>query len=150
VQTYADLLAFIQPVLDAFTLIATIVGAISVLVATVTLFVMIYINAVGKRRQIGILKAIGIKENIIVYSYVIQALFFVFCGVIVGLLIVYYIVTPLLHIYPIMLPFGPLQLSFGMRLAAEGIAAFCVAGFLAGLIPARLVAREDILKAIWG
>ncbi len=150
VQMYTELLAVIQSVLDAFTLIAAIVSAISVLVATVTLFVMIYINAVAKRRQIGILKAIGIKENIIVYSYVLQALFYVLCGVALGLMIVFLIVEPLLHAYPIELPFGPLLLTFSFNLAAESVAAFFIAGFFAGIIPARIVAREDILKAIWG
>ena len=150
VKMYTELLAVIQSVLDAFTLIAAIVSAISVLVATVTLFVMIYINAVAKRRQIGILKAIGIKENIIVYSYVLQALFYVFCGVALGLSIVFLIVEPLLHAFPIMLPFGPLQLAFGFNLAAESVTAFFIAGFFAGVIPSRIVARENILKAIWG
>lgn len=150
VQTYSELLAVIQSVLDAFTLIAAIVSAISVLVATVTLFVMIYVNAVSKRRQIGILKAIGIKERIIMYSYVFQALFYVVCGICIGLVFVFFVVQPLLRIYPIKLPFGPLILSFGIKLAAESIVAFLVAGFLAGLIPARIVTKEDILSSIWG
>ncbi len=150
VQMYTELLAVIQSVLDAFTLIAAIVSLISVIVATVTLFVMIYINAVSKRRQIGILKAIGIKENIIVYSYVFQAIFYVSCGVVLGLGIVFGAIEPLLRLYPIRLPFGPLLLSFSFMLAAESVAAFFVAGFFAGLVPARIVAREDILSAIWG
>lgn len=150
VQVYSELLAVIQSVLDAFTLIAAIVSAISVLVATITLFVMIYINAVSRRRQIGILRAIGIKRRIILYSYIFQALFYVVCGVSIGLFTVYFVILPLLHIYPIHLPFGPLQLSFSLKLAIESIAAFFVAGFLAGFIPARVVTREDILDAIWG
>lgn len=150
VQMYTELLAVIQSVLDAFTLIAAIVSAISVLVATVTLFVMIYINAVSKRRQIGILKAIGIPENVIVLSYVLQALFYVSCGVLMGLSIVFLFVQPTLRMYPIQLPFGPLQLAFSARLATESVTAFFIAGLIAGLVPARIVAREDILKAIWG
>lgn len=150
VQSYSELLAVIQSVLDAFTLIATIVSAISVLVATITLFVMIYINAVSRRRQIGILRAIGIRRDIIIYSYIFQALFYVVCGVCIGLFFVYLVVLPLLHVYPIHLPFGPLELSFSLTLAMESIAAFLIAGFLAGLIPARVITREDILKAIWG
>lgn len=150
VQTYLDLLTAIKPVLDAFTLIAIIVSVISVLVAAVTIFVMIYINAVAKRRQIGILKAIGIKERIIVYSYVFQSLFYVACGVIIGLIFIFGALLPLLSAFPIQLPFGPLILTFSAALFIESIIGFFIAGFLSGLIPARLVAREDILKAIWG
>lgn len=150
VQTYLDLLTAIKPVLDAFTYIAIIVSVISVLVAAVTIFVMIYINAVSKRRQIGILKAIGIKERIIVYSYIFQSLFYVACGVSIGLLFVFGVLTPILKIHPITLPFGPLVLTFSASLIVESVAGFFLAGFLSGLIPARLVAREDILDSIWG
>jgi putative ABC transport system permease protein len=150
VQGYADLLAAIQPILAAFTLIATIVSGISVIIAAVTIFVMIYINAVNKRRQIGILKAIGIKEGIIVSSYVLQALFYVFCGVSVGVIFVFLILSPILAAHPIQLPFGPLLLSFSPRLVGESIALFFLAGLFSGYVPSRLVAREEILKAIWG
>jgi len=150
VQTYTEMLAAIQPILKAFTLIAFIVSAISILVATVTIFVMIYINAVSKRRQIGILKAIGIKERIIVYSYVFQALFYVACGIFAGLVVVFGIATPILANYPIQLPFGPLRVTFGTELVTLSIIGFTIAGFISGFIPARLVAREEILNAIWG
>jgi putative ABC transport system permease protein len=150
VQTYLDLITAIKPVLDAFTYVALIVSAISVMVAAVTIFVMIYINAIAKRRQIGILKAIGIRESIIVYSYVFQSLFYVFCGVALGLLFVFGGLLPFLAAFPIVLPFGELQLSFSPALVIESVAGIVIAGFFSGLIPARLVAREEILKAIWG
>ena len=150
VQVYSELLAVIQSVLDAFTLIALIVSVISIAVAAVTIFVMIYINAVSKRRQIGILKAVGIKEGIIVYSYVFQSLFYVLCGIVIGLIFIFGILLPILSRHPIMLPFGPMQFSFSGSLVAKSIAGLVLAGFFAGVIPARLVAREKILKAIWG
>ena len=149
-QTYLDLLTAIKPVLNAFKLVAIIVSGISVLIAAITIFVMIYINAVSKRRQIGILKAIGIKEDIIIFAYVFQSLFYVLCGVAFGIFFVFAIMQPTLRAHPITLPFGPLQLSFGTALVLESILSFLIAGFLAGYVPARLVTRENILKAIWG
>jgi ABC-type lipoprotein release transport system permease subunit len=150
VQKYTDLLAAIDPILTAFTLIATIVSAISVVVAAVTIFVMIYINAASKRRQIGILKAIGIKQHIIILSYVLQSMFYVVCGVFVGMIFVFLFLSPFLATHPIQLPFGPLIPSFGPKLILESIALFFVAGLFSGYVPSRLVAREEILKAIWG
>ncbi len=150
VQGYADLLAAIEPVLRAFTIIATIVSVISVIIAAITIFVMIYINAVAKRRQIGILKAIGIKEGIIELSYVFQAMFYVLSGVAFGMIFVFLVLLPLLRAHPIQLPFGPLLLSFSPSLVGESVLVFFVAGMLSGYVPSRLVAREEILKAIWG
>jgi putative ABC transport system permease protein len=72
VKNYTDIIGAFASFLDALNLISLIVSAISVLVAAITIFVLIYVNAINKRRQIGILRAIGIKEKIIILSYVFQ------------------------------------------------------------------------------
>jgi len=51
--------------LTAVNLISTILSIISILVAAIVIFVIIYVNAINKRRQIGILKAIGIKQKLL-------------------------------------------------------------------------------------
>lgn len=150
VQTYFDLITAIKPVLDAFAYIALIVSVISILVATVTIFVMIYINAVTKRRQIGILKAIGIPDHVIIFSYVFQSLFYCAAGIAVGLGLTFGVILPLLSIHPIMLPFGELHMAFSPFLIAESAGGLVLAGFLAGFIPSRIVVKENILQSIWG
>ena len=62
-QTYKVALGSFGAFLDALNLIALIVSIISVAVSAVTIFVLIYVNALNKKRQIGILKAIGIKQK---------------------------------------------------------------------------------------
>lgn len=149
-EKYTDRLATVGILVSAFRIISLIVTVISVIVAAVTLFVMIYVNAVSKRRQIGILKAIGIKESIIELSYVIQSLFYTAFGIVIGLVIVFWGVVPLLEVRPIPMPYGNAILfytSFGILI---NIASLIVAGILAGFIPAKIVARENVLKSIWG
>ena len=150
VQDFKAIIGAFASFLDALNLISLIVSAISVLVATITIFVMVYVNAVNKRRQIGILRAIGIKENIIVLSYVFQSFFYALCGVTVGAFFVFAILTPLLDAYPINVVFGGLSLVHKTTTVVVGIISLFVAGLLAGYLPARIVARQDILKAIWG
>ncbi len=152
VQNYNDLIASFASFLTALDLISAVVGVISVVVATVTIFVLIYVNAINKRRQIGILKAIGIKESIIINAYIFQSLFYTLCGVTLGVVIVFFILQPLLisHPIPIIQGLMNLILIFSPLGIFLSIASFIVAGYLAGRIPAWLVAREDILKSIWG
>lgn len=150
IETYTNRLATVGILINAFNVIAVIVSIISIVVAAITIFVMIYVNAVSKRRQIGILKAIGIKESIIETSYVIQSLFYAAWGIIVGLMIIFWIVVPFLVVRPIPMPFGNASLvytSFGIFI---NILSLVIAGILAGFIPAKIVAQEDILKSIWG
>ncbi len=150
VQNSNDLLGGFSSFLDALSLISYIVSAISVLVAAITIFVMIYINAITKRRQIGILRAIGIRQRIIIYSYVFQSLFYALSGIAIGSLIVFGALVPLMTAFPIYVVFGELYPVFADGTVAVGITSLIVAGLLAGYIPSRIVARMEILKAIWG
>ncbi len=149
-EKYTSRLSTVGILVTAFNLIAVIVSVISIIVSAITIFVMIYVNAVSKRRQIGILKAIGIKENIIEVSYIIQSIFYSTLGIIGGLIVIYFVVIPIMAVKPITMPFGDAVLvytSFGIII---NISSLIVAGILAGYVPAKIVAREDILKSIWG
>ena len=150
VKKYTDIISIIGTLLDAFDLISYIVSIISIVVAAITIFVLIYVSAVNKRRQIGILKAIGIKENTIVLSYVFQSLFYAVCGVIVGLVLLFGILSPAIREHPLRLPFGNVYLVYTGWRVVISVISLLLAGFFGGLIPARIVARENILKAIWG
>ena len=150
VQSYTELLGAFSSFLGALDLISFIVSVISVVVAAITIFVLIYVNAVNKRRQIGILKAIGIKPSVIVTAYVFQSLFYTACGIVVGLLLIFGALIPFLAHYPINIVVGDLGLVYTPMRLGLGLSSFAVAGLLAGLIPSHLVTREDILKAIWG
>ncbi len=150
VEKYTVRLSTVGILVSAFDIIALIVSAISILVAAITIFVMIYVNAVSKRRQIGILKAIGIKESIIELSYIIQSLFYAIWGVIFGLGIIFWLVIPFLALRPILMPFGNASLVYTSVGIFINISSLIISGILAGFIPAKIVAREDILKSIWG
>lgn len=149
-ETYIDRLSTVGVLVSAFNVIAIIVSIISIIVAAITIFVMIYVNAVSKRRQIGILKAIGIKESIIELSYVVQSLFYATLGVVGGSIIIFLIVIPFLSARPIPMPFGNASLVYTSLGIAINVASLIIAGILAGFIPAKIVARENILKSIWG
>ncbi len=150
VEKYTTRLSTVGILVSAFNIIALIVSVISIIVAAITIFVMIYVNAVSKRRQIGILKAIGIKEGIIELSYVIQSIFYATLAVVFGMLIVFFAVVPFLDARPIMMPYGEATLVFTTVGIVINIVSLILSGLLAGFIPAKMVARENILTSIWG
>lgn len=150
VEKYTTRLSTVGILVSAFNIIALIVSVISIIVAAITIFVMIYVNAVSKRRQIGILKAIGIKESIIELSYVIQSVFYATLAVFFGMLIVFWAVVPFLAVRPITMPYGDATLVFTTVGIVINILSLLVSGLLAGFVPAKMVARENILTSIWG
>lgn len=150
VRIWTDFTGMITEVSKSFDTIIYIVSAIGLAVAAITIFILIYVNVVNKRRQIGILKAIGIKQSIIIYSYVFQALFFAVSGIIIGSLLVFYLIAPYFDIHPLRLPIGDSSLSLNAARITYGIIGLLVAALVAGFIPSRRAAKENILRAIWG
>lgn len=134
----------------SFNIIILIITVIGIIVAAVTIFILIYVNVVNKRRQIGILKAIGIREKTIIISYVLQALFYGVFGVIIGLILTFSLLVPYFKANPLYMPIGDVSLAIDNTRVASGIAGLLTASLIAGFIPAWQAAKENILKAIWG
>lgn len=137
-------------VTQSFNMITLIISVIGLAVAAVTIFILVYVNVVHKRRQIGILKAIGIKQNIIVYSYILQALFYAVSGVVIGTLLIFFALVPYFLKNPLQLPMGDTSLALDNTRVIYSVAGLIAAAFVAGFIPSRRGAKENILKAIWG
>lgn len=150
VREWPELLGPLAGIASSFGIITAIVSAIALLVAAVTIFIMIYINAINKKRQIGILKAIGIEENIIIYSYIFQAFFYAILGTAIGLALFYYAVQPFFFANPISLPMGDTYLVLSQNSAIFSVSSLILAALIAGFIPAWKITKINILKAIWG
>ncbi len=150
IDTYKKRLASVGDLVDAFDVIAFIVVIISVIVSAATVFVMVYINALSKQKQIGILKAIGIKERIIEWSYVIQSIFYSCIGIAFGTLFLYAVTIPYLKAYPIAMPFGDAYLVLSVKDYVLSFFFMLFSSIAAGYIPARVVSKREILKVIWG
>lgn len=139
----------IEEIISSFILITVISTVISLVIAVVIIFIVTYINTVNKRKQIGILKAIGIDQGIIINSYVIQALFYCISGIFIGSILLY-VLTSYLFINPIKFPMGYVRPLVDLQLLIQSMASLIVVSLIAGYIPSWRTAKEDILKTIWG
>lgn len=75
IRVWQEFAGIIEMLTRTISRISSILNLIGLLVAFVIIFVVIYINTINKRRQIGVQKAIGIGRNVIVASFVLQAIF---------------------------------------------------------------------------
>ena len=145
-EKMAGSLGGILSIFGIITIISTVIG---LTMAVVIIFIIIYINTVHKRKQIGILKAIGIDQGVIIYSYIIQALFYCFSGIILGSILLWGLVS-YMTVNPSMTPVGYLKPIVEQQLIIQNIISLIVVSLIAGVIPSWKTARENILKAIWG
>jgi lipoprotein-releasing system permease protein len=140
----------VNDVNDAMSFIGDIVGAIGLMVGSITIFILIFVNAVSRRKYIGILKAIGIRSGSIIISYVLQGIFYTFIGVGIGILILYIGLIPYFDAHPIDFPFSDASLYVTPDYAAARIGLLFVVAFVSGLVPAYLITKENTLDAILG
>lgn len=133
----------------SFNLLNNIMTFLSLIVASVVVFIVTYINIINRRKQIGILKAIGIPKRVIVGDYLIQVLFLCTCGVIAGILILNAI-NLVLSINQIHFPMGYITPVIDYNGLAISIVLLFMVSVISGYIPARQVANEEILDAMRG
>jgi len=151
VQTYTDAEPkFIKDMIDTFALLGNMLSSIGLVVASITIFIVIFINAITRRKFIGILKGIGITGEAIELSYIFQSLFYAVTGSIVGLAVVYFVLEPALRIHPIDFPFSDGILVAPISGTLLRMLLLIVATIVAGYIPARMIVRKNTLDSILG
>ncbi len=133
-----------------FTIIGNILGSVSVVVALTTIFIIIYINALTRRRQIGIMKAVGVTELAIEFSYVCQALFYVVVGSFIALAFIFLFLKPLIDAHPIDTPFASIVLVADPMSVALKFLLVLIVSVFAGYLPARIIVSANTLNAILG
>ncbi len=151
VQTFSDAEPkFIKDMKDTFALLGNILSSLGLVVASITVFIVIFINAITRRKFIGILKGIGINEKAIEISYVIQSFFYVFCGSVIGLIVLYLFLQPAIDQNPIDFPFSDGILVAPLWGTLLRVFLLMVATVIAGFIPARMIVRKNTLDSILG
>lgn len=150
VKTWNSFVGALGNVTSSFSMISLVITTIGLAVAAITIFILIYVNSVSKKRQIGILKAIGIKQSVIIYSYIFQALFYAASGVVIGIALTLFALAPFFVSHPLRLPMGNTSLSVEASTLFYNAISLLIAALIAGFIPSWRAARENILKAIWG
>jgi putative ABC transport system permease protein len=133
-----------------FSIIGNILGSVSVVVALITIFIIIYINALTRRRQIGIMKGIGVTEFAIEFSYICQAIFYVLTGSLLALVIIFAVMKPLIDAHPIDTPFAKIVLVAEPMSVALKFLLVMVVSIFAGYLPARIIVNKNTLNAILG
>ena len=151
VQTYADAQPkFLKDIIATFNTLGTAFGSIGLVVASITIFIVIFINALTRRKYIGILKGIGIQGKAIEIAYIFQSTFYAVVGSGIGLCIVYFFLVPLLAAHPIDFPFSDGILVAPLDGTLFRMALLVFATVIAGYIPAWMIIRKNTLDSILG
>jgi ABC-type antimicrobial peptide transport system permease subunit len=122
-------------------LITTVVGVIIVIS---TIGIVIFINTARKKRIIGVLKAVGMQENTILYIFLFESLLFGLIGSLLGVALLY----ASLYAFaanPITLPIGVLIPVIETDRAVSAVAILLISSVVAGFLPSRMASKQEIL-----
>lgn len=151
VQTFEEATPkFVTDMKNTFALLGNMISSIGLVVASITVFIVIFINAITRRKFIGILKGIGISGRTIEISYVFQSLFYAICGSAIGVMILYGFLEPFFRANPINFPFSDGILVAPIAGTIARIAILILTTIIAGYIPARMIVRKNTLDSILG
>ncbi len=142
--------AFLVNIKNFFSIIGTILGSVSIVVSLITIFIIIYINALTRRRQIGILKGIGVSPTALGVSYIFQSLFYVLIGSFIALFVIFIMLKPYIDLHPIVTPFADIVLVADPLSVFKKFLLVLFISSLAGYIPARIIIKQNTLDAILG
>ncbi|SFM31150.1 ABC transporter permease [Methanolobus profundi] len=140
----------IRQAMQSLGAIDTMSKFVGLIVGAALILIIIYINILNRKKEIGILKAVGITPRSIVLSYAFLSMFYVSIGIFAGLilylsLMLYFQANPVVF-YETM----EIRPQIDVMLLIESIATMLTLSVIAGTLPAWSVSKESILKAIWG
>lgn len=151
VQTFEDAQPqFIKDMIQTFNMLGVAFSSIGLVVAIITVFIVIFINAITRRKYIGILKGIGISGRAIEFSYIFQSMFYALLGSTIGLAIVYSLLVPYFNNNPIDFPFSDGILVAPYDETGVRILLLVVSTVVAGFVPAWMIVRKNTLDSILG
>lgn len=140
----------ITDIKSTFAIMGNVIGGIGLMVAAITIFIVIFVNAITRRKYIGIMKGIGITSSAIEISYVFQSFFYAVVGTLIGSFIILGLIKPYVYAHPIVLPIANAYINATVDdVIIRGIL-LVVATLIAGFIPAWMIIRQNTLDAILG
>lgn len=139
---------FLNDIKTTFSVLGDVIGGVGLFISCITIFIIIYVNAVNKRRNIGILKGIGIPTSTIVVSFIFQALFYSLFGSLIGMFLLFAYIVPFFTKNPLDFPFADGVLLAPVDEVLVRFFVLTVASVISGFIPAFLITKQKTINAI--
>jgi len=141
-------LAFGAGISKSFEVIGQILRIIGAIVAGLVIFIVVFVDIINKRRQIGILKAIGIKNEVIILDYIIRGVVYTIIGIIFGYFLMQILISGF-EKHPIDMPMADVVPFLRDKALILSVLFFGLAGFLGSVVPAYKEIRKEVLTLLY-
>jgi putative ABC transport system permease protein len=141
VTNQADILSTFNTIISSLTIMVVAIAGISLLVGGIGIANIMLVSVVERTKEIGIRKALGATEAVILKQFLIEATLISTVGGGIGIVsgIGIAAIASLLFSFPFIISSWAIVVGVGLS---------CAVGLLAGVIPARSAARLDPITAL--
>jgi putative ABC transport system permease protein len=137
----------IDSFLKTFSLISSITFFFGTLIAVVIIYSLISINVRNKRVEIGILRALGVRERFIIYTYLFLTIFYLISSLALSV-----IILKLFEIFfyynPIHSPFGLIRPAIDYKFFIVNFIKLSIFLIFIAYLPIKEVVKENLLSQI--
>lgn len=144
-----ELSGTLQDTVGTIQTINRVISSLSLLVGAITIFIVTYVDLITRRKQIGIERAVGIRNETIVMTYVLRAVICTIVGIVLGGLLFRFGLIPYFEHRPFNFPGGQVSLVFLPTSFVSYLATLMGVAVIAATLPAIRSIRVKILDAIW-
>jgi putative ABC transport system permease protein len=135
-------------IIESFLIVGDLSFLIGVIISAISIYIILYINILNKKTQIGIIRAIGIKSKVISFSYVILSFFLGVIGSIVGILLTF-LMNEYFKFNPIQTGIGDLVPNVTGKTFLLVSSAIIISSVVSGYIVSKKIAKQNIVEAIF-
>ncbi len=147
IHTWLDESSYIEDILDATSFITKSIIQILIVSISVIIAIIIYINIIQKRRQIGILKSMGVSNHFIFTAYLFEAIAYFLIAFFLGLLLFFGIYSYSIH-HPISMPIGDFHTVISPFVILIYFLIILSATLLGSIIPTHIATRTNIIDVL--
>ena len=149
IADWEEKISFGASIGKSFEAIGMILKVLGSFVAGLVIFIIIFVNVVNSRRQIGVLRAMGIKKRILILSYVFLGIFYILAGIVLGYFLMKYGIIEMFKIHPIKMPMADVVPILTQRAFLSAVILFSVFAVIGSFFPAYNQIKKKILDLLY-
>lgn len=131
----------IENIFSVINIAGLLIGIFALIVGMFSVANIMFVSVRERTGIIGVKKALGAKNPVILFEFLLEAVVLCILGGAIGIFFVYLILTGISAVLP-------LELFLTAENALIGIIASVAVGIISGIVPAFLAARMDPVEAI--
>jgi putative ABC transport system permease protein len=147
VYTWEEQSGYVTDIISGVSFITTLLNGLVIATVFVLVSIIIFINILQKRRQIGILKSMGTTNKFVIGVYLFETLIYFLFSSVIGLGI-FFLINLYANAYPISMLIGDFRTVFDIKIIENSFVIMFLASFGGTLIPARMASQIQIADVI--